>query len=194
MKFFVYILFLFSCLLFLEGCDKTNVYEQRGKTLDSLSGAVNAMVKNLERVDTITLEKSISRFGWYKDFISENITDTITKAEADNLQLFYKSGANLENFSFNRKTLLMRATLINSQLKKLALDIQSKSLSEAKITEYTRNEKSEASRLIEAAYHQQKLFYSGQEEFKNALHGVELLIRSRNNGELPAIIKDTVTL
>lgn len=194
MKSFVYILFLFFCLFFLEACDKTSVYEQKGKTLDSLSGAVNAMVRDLERIDTITLEKSISRFGWYRDFISENISDTISKAEADNLQLFYKSGANLENFSLNRKTLLMRATLISSQVKKLALDIQNKSLSEAKITEYTLSEKSEAAKLIEAAYHQQKLFYSGQEEFKNALRGIELLIRSRNSGELPAIIKDTVTL
>ena len=194
MKLFVYILFLFSCLFFLEACNKTNVYEQKGKTLDSLSGVINAMVRDLERVDTITLEKSVSRFGWYKDFISENIQDTITKAEADNLQLFYKTGANLENFSFNRKALLLRAGLINSQLQKLAVDIKSKSLTEAKITEYTLNEKSEAAKLIEAAYQKQKLFYSGQEEFKSALHGVELLIRSRNNGELPAIIKDTVTL
>lgn len=194
MKPVVYIFFVCSALFFFGACDKTNVYEQNGKTLDSLSGAINAMVRDLERVDTITLEKSISRFGWYKDFISENISDTITKAEADNLQLFYKSGANLENFSFSRKALLMRAALINSQLKKLALDIKSRSLSEVKITEYTRNEKSEAAKLIEAAYHQQKYFHSGQEEFKNALHGVELLIRSRNNGELPAIIKDTVTL
>jgi hypothetical protein len=47
---------------------------------------------------------------------------------------------------------------------------------------------------IDAAYQQQKLFHSSLEEFKNALPGVELLIKSRNKGELPTIIKDTITL
>ena len=55
-------------------------------------------------------------------------------------------------------------------------------------------EKTELSKLMEIGYQQQERFHRSCEEFKNAQHGVEELIRSRNRGELPTIIKDTVAL
>ncbi len=194
MKTLCYILCVFFTALFFEGCNKSNVYEQNAKTLDSLSGAINSMIKDLERVDTVTLQKSVTRFEWYKEFVEQNIHDTITKSEADNLQHFYKGGKNLGTFSFNRRMILVRASLINSQLQKLALDIKSKAWNDVQLSEYIKHEKNEAAGLIEAAYLQQKLFHEGLEEFKNSLNGVEILIKSRNNGELPTIIKDTIAL
>jgi hypothetical protein len=181
-------------LVLLESCNKTNIYDQKAKTLDSLSGAINSMVRELTGVDTIILQRSVTRFNYYRQFISQNVTDTVDKNEADNLQHFYLSGKNLENFQLSRKSILERAGLINVQLVKLTTDIKNKSLTEEAILKYALQEKNETAKLIELAYQQQKIFHTGLEEFKNALRGVETLIRSRNNGELPTIIKDTVAL
>lgn len=187
--------FFLCFLLFVCGaCHKTDVYAEKTKTLDSLSGAINSMANELTKVDTIVLKKSVMRFIWYKQFINQNINDTITKLEADNLQNFYLSGQNLENFALNRKLILNRAALINSQIVKLEEDIRSKALNEELASKFTNNEKAAAGKLIEEGYRQQKLYHAGQKEFTNSLRGVELLIRSRNSGELPTIVKDTIIL
>ena len=170
------------------------MYEQKAKTLDSLSGAVNLVLKELQNVDTLVLQKSIFRYVWYKQFINANINDTISKEDADNLQNFYASGKNLENFSTNRKLILTRAALLNSQLVTLSQDVKSKTINEKTLQYSSVYETVEAANLIESASKQQKVFHSSVEEFKNSIRGVELLIRSRNKGELPTIIKDTVSL
>lgn len=194
MKVICYTFCLLAATIFFGACNKTDVYEQKAKTLDSLSGAVNSIIKELQNVDTVILQKSITRFNWYKQFIRQNVNDTVSKAEADNLQHFYMSGQSLENFSLNRKIILTRAGQVNTQILKLNEDVRNKTLTKEYVSAYSLNEKEEAGKLIEAGYQQQKIFHSGLEEFKNALKGVELLIRSRNNGELPTIIKDTVAL
>src|ERR1044071_6025964 len=106
-------------IIFLESCNHNDLYTQRSKTLDSLSGAINSMVGELNKTDTVALEKSILRFNYYKQFIQQNIHDTIEKNDADNLQHFYISGHNLESFASNRKTIIARAKLVNTQLEKL---------------------------------------------------------------------------
>lgn len=194
MRLFLHILFLFALSVLVESCDKTDVYEEKAKTLDSLNGAINSMANELLRTDTIVLKKSIARFNWYKQFIQQNINDTVTKAEADNLQHFYASGNNLERFSENRKLILERANLINTQIVNLTEDIKTKKADKDQISKFTVHERSAAGKLIEAGYNQQKLFHSGMEEFTTSLKGVELLIRSRNNGELPTIVKDSINL
>lgn len=185
---------LFLVVIFVGSCNKTDLYEQKAKTLDSLSGAINSVVRELQNADTILLQKSITRFTWYKQFIQQNINDTITKEEADNLQRFYSCGQNLENFSGNRRILLTRSVLINSQLAKLTEDIKKKSLNSEQLEKASLYEKTEAGKFISSGYQQQKLLHSSIAEFLNSLKGVELLIRSRNKGELPVIVKDTVSL
>lgn len=185
---------LFLLTIFFGACNKTDLYEQKAKTLDSLSGAVSSIAKELQSIDTIILQKSISRYTWYKQFIQQNINDTVSKDEADNLQHFYSSGKNLEDFSINRKLIVTRAELINGQLEKLALDVKNKALTTDQLTRFSVHEKNEAAKLIQNGYQQQKIFHSQLEEFKNSLKGIELLIRSRNKGELPTIIKDTISL
>lgn len=184
---------LFLVVMFFGSCNKTDLYEQKAKSLDSLSGAVSSIARELQTIDTITLQKAVSRYTWYKQFIQQNINDTVNKVEADNLQQFYTSGNSLENFAANRKVIVSRALLINQQLEKLALDAKNKALTTDQLLRFSVHEKDEAAKLITAGYQQQKLFHSQFEEFKNSLKGVELLIRSRNKGELPTIIKDTIS-
>lgn len=183
-----------TVVISLNSCNKSEVYEQRAKTLDSLGGAVNAVVRELESIDTILLQKSVTRFNWYNAFIQQNVNDTLSKEEADQLRHFYTSGKSLERFSMNRKTILARAALMNSQLLKLKQDLKKKSLSADQLSIHTLYEKKRAAELIDLGYQQQKIFHSGIEGFKNSLKAVELLMRRRNKGELPTVVKDTVTL
>jgi len=194
MKISVYTSCFLCAIFFFGSCSKAGLYEQKSKSIDSLSGAINSIVKELEKIDTVVLQRTVTRYIWYKEFIQQNLNDTITKEEADNLQQFYKSGQNLQNFVESRKKILDRAVLINSQLTKLSEDINTKAINTEQLSDYSADEKNEARKLIETVYQQQKLYHSGLEEFKNSIKGVELLIRSRNKGELPTIIKDTVSL
>jgi hypothetical protein len=185
---------LVLALAFLQGCGKKDAYSRQVKTVDSLSGALNALVKELEKTDTLLLLRSVARFNDYSRFVGQHIRDTILKTEADNLQHFYAGGYCLENFVTIRKTLLARAALVRSQLMKLALDIENHSAEPETLARFIEHETIEAGRLMEVGHDQQRKFHAGFEEFKNSIHGVENLIRSRNRGELPTIIKDTVKL
>lgn len=187
-------IFLLAGFIFLQSCNHTQLCSQQVKTLDSLSGAVNGMARELEKADTVMLQKAISRFTYYRQFIKQNINDTINKAEADNLQHFYVSGKALEDFSLNRRSILARAGLINSQLSKLNADAKSNAVEATQLAEYLTREKAEAKNLVEAGTAQQKIFHESLQEFKICLSGIEQLIRARNNGELPTIVKDTTSL
>jgi len=188
---------LYSCgiLLFLlcQACNKADVKAREGKTLDSLSVSLTAMANGLNKTDTVLLQKSIARFNYYRKFIIENIHDTILKEQADNLKHFFSGGENLEAFSENRKIILQRAELVNLQLSQLKEDLKSNVDLEI-LSKFSVAEKVETLKLTEAGYLQQERFQRSFEEFKNALNGVEALIRSRNYGNLPTIIKDTINL
>ena len=94
----------------------------------------------------------------------------------------------------NRRSLKARTSLINSQLEKLKSDAKNNLLPEEKLLEFTDLEKKEANVLIEVSNKQQQLFYTSLQEFKTALKGVEYLIKVRNNGQLPTVVKDTLSL
>lgn len=188
------VVILFFAGFFFQSCNRNDVYADKGKSLDSLSGAVNALVKEAEKTDTVILAKAILRFKEYRQFVDQNVKDTLTKTEADFLQQFFNSGYGLENFNTNRSSIKARIALVNSQLEKLKKDAKNKSIPEEKLIEFTNQEKKEANNLIDAGHKQQQLFYTNLQEFKTALKGVEDLIKARNNGQLPTVIKDTLSL
>lgn len=181
-------------LLFLMACTRGELYNQRLKTLDSLNGALNLKVRELEKADTALLLRCITRFNYYSRFIKQNFSDTLTKTEADNLQHFLVAGKNLESFRSNRLTLLGRASLINSQQNHLNQDIKNHAIEIAEADRYLAREKEVATQLINNTTAQQHVFFSGVEEFRNSLRGVESLIKARNNGLLPTIVRDTLAL
>jgi len=102
--------------MIFQACNKTDIYAQKAKSLDSLGGAVNNMLNELERIDTIPLQKAITRFNYYDLFIQQNLSDTVDKSNADNLIKFYESGKSLERFLTNRKIIMLRAKVIIAQL------------------------------------------------------------------------------
>src|SRR5436190_1948891 len=96
----------FFIILFIPftftSCFKSESYEKQIKSLDSLSGALNQKISELNQVDTVILKKAISKYNNYRQFVKQNVHDTVTKAEADFLQQFYTSGQSLVDFSENR--------------------------------------------------------------------------------------------
>jgi hypothetical protein len=180
--------------MLMQACSNTGAHSQQLKTLDSLSGTLNATIKELEKTDTVLLQKAVTRFAHYRQFIQQSINDTIAKADADNLQQFYSSGGNLEVFQSNRSSLLARAHLVNSQLLRLSADVKSNAVNAEQAQRFILQEKNEAANLADLGSMQKELFYSGLEAFKASLRGVELLIKSHNHGALPTIVKDTLAL
>jgi hypothetical protein len=180
-------------LLFLS-CSDNGLQEARLKTLDSLSGALNQKLVELKQVDTVILQKALSKYSNYRQFIQQNVDDTLKKEEADHLQQFYGCGKNLLDFSVNRKSILARGALIDSQLNKLILDIKENAADQEKVSEFTSKERTGAEQLIKISFGQQQLFLTNLQEFKLSVSGVEKLIRSRNSGRMPTVIKDSIPL
>lgn len=194
MKILGYSICLLCSLFLTQGCNKNDAYNQKIKSLDSLGGVLGSMVKELEKTDTITLQKAVNRYNYYNAFIQQNLNDTVAKNEADDLQHFYTSGKTLQGFSVNNKVILDRAHRVLNQLAQLSEDAKNKTVNHEGLFRYSEIEQEEAAKVLGIGNaHKTKLLLS-MEEFKNSLPGVERLIKSRNNGELPVIIKDTVNL
>ncbi|MGZ4095925.1 MAG: hypothetical protein ACXVNQ_06105 [Bacteroidia bacterium] len=181
-------------ILIFSSCTQNAVYESQLKSLDSLSGALNLKLTELRQVDTVILNKAISKYNNYRQFIQQNVNDTVNKEEANHLQQFYICGKNLSEFSDNRSTILARGSLLNSQINKLITYVKEKAVDEEKLIQFSSQEKQNAKDLIKASYEQQQLFQANLQEFKLSLSGIESLIRSRNNGQMPVIIKDSIPL
>lgn len=187
-------LLFFFAVFFLSSCTQNALYESQLKSLDSLSGALNQKLSELRQVDTVILKKAITKYNNYRQFIQQNVNDTVNKEEATYLQQFYGSGKALDDFSVNRATILARGSLLNSQISKLVTDVKERAVPVEKLREYATGEKQQAQDLMKASYDQQQSFLSSLQEFKLSLIGVENLIKSRNNGQMPVIIKDSIPL
>lgn len=190
----IFFIHLFCAAVLFSACKSNDVYAEKSKSIDSLGGALNAQSSRFQKDDTLLLSRAVLKFIYYSDFISRNVNDTLTKAEADQLQHFSMAGNRLQLYVKNRGELLNRATLINSQLNNLSIDLKKKNIDEVSLIKYYGVEAGATSELLRQSDEQQELFHTSLEEFKNALNGVEALIRKRNNGELPTIIKDTISL
>jgi hypothetical protein len=181
-------------LMLSVSCSRTETYRQYAKSLDSLNGALNQNTEALRKLDTALLQRALTRYYQNKQFILYNSKDTLTKGEADALQQFYAGGKNLELVKVNREALLLRSTLINKQLDKLRADVKHNSLDTESINTFLATETSEVQRTIQLGNTQLKLFYSSMEEFRLSLREVEQYIRSRNKGQMPTVVKDTLSL
>jgi hypothetical protein len=189
--------FCILALIFLSlciSCTGKLEYENAIRTIDSLGGALNSISKQLKDVDSAFLERSLLKFRQYNQFIGQNVTDTLSRAEADDLQRFMTGGSVLDKFKKNRETLLARAGLMSKQLKRLVEDVRKRALPSAIALHYTENEKRSVSSFISLSTEQLKIFHQCGEDLKRSIRGVEQLIRKRNKGELPVIITDTPSI
>ncbi len=155
---------------------------------------LNTKLQALDKTDTVLLQKAILKFVTYSVFIENNIGDTITKTEANGLQQLYLSGKNLKSFAVNRSTLKTRGHLVLQQISKLQADLENGLI---KKDEYLKNQTHEfasAAALIKITEEQEKVYSTNIQDLKNSLFPVESFIKSRNNGLLPAEVKDSISL
>lgn len=181
-------------MLFFQNCSIKSQVEAEVKRLDSVSIVLNSKWQELNKCDTALLERAITKFTNYSTFIENNITDTITKEEANALQQFYLSGKNLKAFAENFKTLRSRTVLVSDQIKKLMSDVENGSISKKDFLENYDSEIKAASQLIGMTTNELKNNLNSVQDLKNSLPPVETLIRSRNNGQLPEAINTKVDL
>lgn len=181
--------------LMSTGCDPSAAYQAELRSLDSLAGAVGSLTRELQRIDTVKLQKAVTRFNYYRAFIRQNVNDTLSKTEADALQRFYTAGNTLQQVSINNKLVLSRATLMSNQISRLSSDIAAaRGRQIEQHRSYRMKEEQEVSKLMDVGQAHQQRFFTALETFKNALPEVEQLIRRHNRGHLPVIVKDTLNL
>ncbi len=174
--------------LFFFSCTNSAKKEQLIKCIDSLQTVLSLKQTELCKIDTIQLNKAITRFKNYSEFIHQNISDTLALQEAETINLFYTSGKNLENFNANKISLLTRISLINSQLTKLKLDVQGGNY-KPNVTELLVNEeKAQTKNISEIVTIQLQNYISNLQTLKNSLYPTEVILKNKNGGNLPTVI------
>lgn len=193
MRLFVAILGLIG-LQAIFACSNQAIYKQTAHACDSLNGALSLAKNQLLSTDSTLLKKAIARSKEYQDFISQHVGDTLSKSEADQLQKMLQSADKLQAFTENKYLLSERMSFVSSQLANLGADAEKKASAEEIIQGYYQREQLQVQLLLKYAAEQMSLYQTSLADFKSALPGVEALIRKRNRGELPQIIKDTLNL
>jgi hypothetical protein len=186
-------IYIFSISWVLVSCGDAAVRRQANTTLDSISGVLAVSSDLLLKTDTAALQKAIQRFHEYNAFISQAVTDTLEKNEADELQHFYSAGSRLKSFAANRNLLLSRAALVNQQLKKLRNDAGGGIDTDA-LRNHLAGETKATAELTQAMLNEKNRCSENLERFRVSLPVVQALIRKRNNGQLPVVIRDTTDL
>lgn len=178
--------------LFFTSCSRRVLYEPSLKRLDSAMVVLSLYEKRITRIDTLQLQKALQKWEVLSTFIQNNVSDTLSKTEAQALQQFYQSGQFLSLFQSKRKELLQRCGLMQEQLKRLIETGQTESL---QVTQFNENTSSEIETLKNTGIVMDKSLtdYPAQlQNFRNSLPGVEALVKARNRGSLPMVIKDSL--
>lgn len=191
----IYVVGIANLIFFLAtGCSVKKQVEAEIKKLDSLTIVLSTKLSELNKSDTALLTRAVIKFANYSVFIENNLTDTIGKTEANGLQQFYVSGANLKAFAVNRYSINTRANLVLDQVKKLTADVNNGLMSRDEFLKNYETESKAEMQLIQLTEQEIKNFNSNIQDFKNSIPSVETLIRSKNNGQLPSETNECVTL
>jgi intracellular sulfur oxidation DsrE/DsrF family protein len=183
---------LTSLILFTLGaCSVKNQVEAEVKKLDSLRIVLNSKLSELSKSDTAMVSRAILKFTNYSIFIENNLSDTITKTQANGLQQFYVSGNSLKAFAVNRSSIITRASFVNAQIKNLMSDLTNGLLNKETFLKNYDAESKAAIQLIVLSEQELIRYTQSIQDFKNAISPVEALIKSHNNGLLPEAIKDS---
>lgn len=177
-------------LVLFTSCTENKEQIQNRKTVDSLSGVLSTVISVSSKTDSVQLNKALLKFNNYNQFVKRIVKDTFSKADADCLQQFYKSGKNLMAFTENREAVLSRARMVQNQLSKLSEDLKNEVLNPNYEQRFLNEEKKQIEVLLTLSQQETNLFSSSLEEFKLSIKCAEELIRQRNKGQLPNVIEN----
>jgi hypothetical protein len=174
----------------LFSCRSSETYLAYARSIDSLSGAISTLESQLKSVNEGELADMKNRYDAYSTFIKQHLQDTISKSEASDLQRFYEAGKQLDAFVDNRQRLSERAALLKQQLTDLSRDVRLRNTDEERLNEYFMNERGSATEFVNAAGTELTNYVEASKQFKLSLPAVGNIIRKRNNGELPRVVKN----
>ncbi|MBS1653030.1 MAG: hypothetical protein JSU07_13575 [Bacteroidetes bacterium] len=189
--------FISLCIMFvtLTACNTEHkIKEAQIKRIDSLFAVLNLKQNELSLTDSTTLNKAITKYDNYIAFLTEKLNDTISKNEADNLQTFKNSGLNLEKIKSNFKVLNKRLLFVKNRLSELKQICTQENLPSKIIANILNEELNQISYLSAQITNYQKQSAVNIGAITSSLPGIEELIRQKNNGLLPIIISNTVSL
>ena len=192
MKQFVNSLLCLVLIIISQACGINELSKQRVKSLDSLQGAVNTAIQNLQKTDSVSLNALITKYQSYADFINSKINDTLSKSEALNLHGFFESGNFLQAYRINKQTLLQRLNLSNAQLANLGKDIQSHGYNDQLSDQYFKNEWNQTAALMSAFTTQQNAYFENYQKLSQVLPTITEIIKQHNHQHLPIVVESKI--
>ena len=174
------------CILFqMVSCKNTHTFDKYVKELDSLKIVVEQAVDNFKTVDSLTCFTVFNTQASYSKYINSNLKDTISKIEAENLQLFFATGKGLRDYTTKRQTWLNEAALTITQITALSHDLKQGAIEPEEAVDFINKEKKQAEKIIDEL----KLNTESVREciltYNKSLPFVQSVLKRLNGGVLP---------
>lgn len=176
-------------LLFLTSCKLSNPYQKQIKELDSLKIVVEESIDYFNKIDSSTCAGYLAKQQTYQSYLLQNLKDTLTKSEAENIQLMMNVGDPIKDYLNQRNEWLQQAKISIMQLQNLNQDLKNNTLDASEAVEYINNEKKHAEQVIQNLKTNTELIRKNLEKYKSVEQGTEATIKNLNSGNLPTIVQ-----
>lgn len=190
MKFILFIATVFM----LFSCKNGNTYTKQVKELDSLKVVLQEAISNFNTIDSVKCYQNYSEQYTYFNFIRENLKDTISKTEAENLQMFVSLGKNMLNYLAKKPNWTQEANISLKQLTDLSYDLKNGNIENEEAVDFILKEKTQAFKIIDELKTNTELMRYSLETFTNTLPTVENIVKKLNNGNLPELDQPKIRL
>jgi polyhydroxyalkanoate synthesis regulator phasin len=177
---------------FAMSCKNKHAHDKHIKQLDSLKIVLQQTVVNFKTVDSLTCVNAFNKQYTYSQFLNTHLKDTVTKATAENLQIFYSIGKGLKTYLGHRASWLNKASLSINQLQDLSNDLKTGSIDGDEAIEFMGEEKKQAEAIINELKQNTEIIRNHLDQYNQSLPECESLIKKLNNGMLPEIIKTQI--
>lgn len=194
MKLLISLFFSGIILSLISSCGNSHQYDKTIKELDSLKVVVQQSVSHFKEVDSLACYEAYNKQSTYAGFIKFNLKDTVAKAEAENLQLFYHLGKTMVNYLAMRPQWLQQADLSINQITHLTYDLKNGSVKDEEAIGFINTEKKEAEKIIQELNDNTDIIRRTMEQYLQALPTVETVVKRINNNTLPELKNPAVKL
>ncbi len=153
---------------------------------------LNQATDNFKQIDSLSCAEYYNQYYAYSQFINKSGIDTLSKVDAENLQVFYASGNTIKEYLKMRYTTLEKVKLINTQLVNLMRDLKSGAIKSDDAISFINNENQAARACISNLKTNTNVIQQGIDNFNKTLVSTELFIKKNNQDNLPAITKQNI--
>ena len=192
MKLFVSLLSITSSILLISSCGKSHKYDKSVKELDSLKIVVQQSVSHFKQLDSVACYNAYNKQYTYAKFIEINLKDTVSRAVADDLQLFHSLGKSMVNYLAMRPNWQNEAALSMLQITNLTHDLKNGSVEDEEAVEFINEEKKEAEKIIKELNENTEIMHELMQQFSQTITTAEDVTKRINNGVLPQLVNPTI--